>query len=165
MFHYIFYEILFVNITTNLIRKVFKYWEMIAWAVVNIGVFWILSLATNIPVVFLDMTGSSCLFWENVCQVSSLNSRSLSVFSSKNGVHEKNSQFSSQYKLSHTCVPQSHRCPSLFSGNASCLLPISSYRILRCILWLKCDEIIFTASSRTFLHETDICFLLPACGS
>lgn len=54
--------------------------------------------------------------------------------------------------------PQNDHCSSLCSGSALCVFSISSYRVLSYVLCSKFDKIIFTASSRTFLSETDICF-------
>lgn len=87
-------------------------------------------------------------FWENVTKYPSLNNHSFSVTSSKMLFVKKaaSSVHNANY-LIHT-FSQNRYCFSVCSRSVLCVLSILSYKVFRCVLWLKSDTIIFTASSR-----------------
>lgn len=127
-----YHKIIFINITTNLLTKAFKYWELVKFleALQNSDFLLkaqILPLARNV-VYYFPWSGKSTYFWESICPVNTvwiLNNYSLPVsFSSK------------MFHYSSTCnsnngISAFPRDNSHTSYNAFCMLLILSHGILK----------------------------------
>lgn len=123
---------------TDLIRRVFNYWEIINSTVVKIGFSKILIFTWKLQfyhwlqvlsIVFLEVTGPPH-FEENACQIPKLNNTVslLIIPSSKKGILWKGAFLNSDSSIHTNTSPLYIHCTSVWSRGVFCIL-ISSHRI------------------------------------